>query len=183
MSWMARVQGIVKRAVVDLVGERPQLLHSGDGVLPDVEYLQPQGLHFRAPVGADGVVLSVGAQTSNSVAVNLSGPTPTGDIKPGEGGLHYLGAWRVFLAEDGTVSFGDQVSADFVALASLVDAELGKIKTDLDNVKKAHDTHIHITTATIGSGPAVGVLSPPEIKVLPAPHSPASVASEVLRAK
>lgn len=182
MSWLARLQGVCKRVVVDLAGDTYQLLHSGDQVLPDTEYFEPQGLHFRAPTQAQGVALSPGALTSSAVVVNLSGPTPTDAIDAHEGGLHYAGMWRVFLDGDGTVHLGERDASDWVALASRVDAELTAIKADLDKIKIAHDGHIHITTATIGSGAAVGVLSPPAITV-PTPHSPETVASKTVRTK
>ena len=51
-------------------------------------------------------------------------------------------------------SSGQASAADFVAMASLVGAELSAIKA-------VFDAHIHVTTAVIGGGGSVGVLAPP----------------------
>ena len=180
MSW-ARLQGIIKRAVVDLTssdGTKHQLLHSGDGVLPDVEYLEPQGLHFATPGAAQGLILCPGAQTSNAVSACLSGAVPSGDLAPGEGGLHYLGEWKVFLAKDGTVSFGDQVSADFVALASKVDAEIARIDQAITTLAAAVKP---VAAATDSLTPGTGTTYNGATANLPGSSS--SVASSVLRAK
>jgi hypothetical protein len=182
MSLLVKIQSLIKRTVVDLPSATPQLQHNDDSLIPGVEHMEPQGLHFIAPQGAQGLILCPAAQTSNAVAVGLQGQVPSGTIQPGEGGLHYLGEWKVFLAADGSVSFGQQDASDFVALASLVLNELNQVKSDLTAFKTVFDAHTHITTATIGLGPLVGVNAPPAAP-FPPPHSPASVASSVLKAE
>ncbi|HSH00108.1 MAG TPA: Gp138 family membrane-puncturing spike protein [candidate division Zixibacteria bacterium] len=70
-----------------------------------------------------------------------------------------------------TVFLGDGTASDFVALASLVSSELSALWSALN-------THIHVTTATVGAGPAVGVISPPGVL-----GSPGSVAATKVKAK
>jgi hypothetical protein len=96
------------------------------------------------------------------VLLSAGGAVPPGAIAAGEGGLHYLGAWRVFCRADGGLCLGDQVPADWAALASLVDARLAAIQAKFD----AH-THDVATTgsSTAQTGVAKAVAGP--IKPLP----------------
>ena len=57
------------------------------------------------------------------------------------------------LGAAGDVLLGSDTAAKALALAELVDARLSTLQA-------AHDSHIHVTTATIGSGPTPGVISP-----------------------
>jgi hypothetical protein len=127
MNLMAMIQNIVKRVVVTLASAKPQVAHTGDGVVSDIEHLQPQGLHFVPVLSAQGLMLAPLAEVGSTVAINLSGAVPAGDIQPGEGGLHLAGQWKVFLAHDGTVHLSKKDPADFVALASKVDAEITRL--------------------------------------------------------
>jgi len=52
-------------------------------------------------------------------------------------------------------------ASDFVALAQLVLAQLNDIRTK-------HDSHTHITTATVGASPTPGVIAPPTTPMGPA---------------
>lgn len=129
-----------------------------DRVSADIEHLQPQGVHFAVPSGAAGMLLATGAVQSASVLLCASGSTPTAPtLAAGEGGLHLLGTFKVFLAADGTVALGAPDAADFVALASKVDAAVTAIQA-------AFDTHTHVVattgTAAAQSGTAAAVLSP-----------------------
>jgi hypothetical protein len=183
MNLLVKIQNMIKRVIVDRPGTTPQLKHLGDGVLPNVEHLEPQGLHFIAVAGADGVVVCPSAQTSATVALGLSGPVPTDAIDPGEGGLHYMGTFKVFLAKDGTTHLGQKDPDDFVAKAQLVLDELNQVKQDLTDFKSKFDGHVHpaITTATLGlSGPATVTVSATATP-FPAPHSPASVGSTLVK--
>lgn len=152
-----KLQNIVRRAFVDRAGVKPSLAHLGDSIAPDVENFQPQGLHFIAPAGAQGALLAPSAITSSAFVVGLGADVPTDSVAAGEGGLHYLGAFKVFLAADGKLSLGSKLPADFVALASLVDDRLQKIQSKFD----AH-THDVATTGSSSAqtGTAAAVTSP-----------------------
>lgn len=181
MSLFSQLATLIKRVVVDLPGAAPQVLHAGGQVLPDVEYFEPQGLHFRPPKAAQGLALSPGAVVSSAVTINLSGPVPNTQLDPGEGGLHYLGSWKLFLAKDGTLHWGDKDPGDWVALASKVDAELTKIKADLDAVRTGFAAHTHTTNATMGASDPATISTP--VGSIAEAHAPASVASSTVRAK
>lgn len=64
---------------------------------------------------------------------------------------------------DSTIIIGDEAGAQFVALANLVLDELEKVKT-------AHNTHVHVLTiaAQAGAG-GTGTAAPPVITYTPAP--------------
>ena len=124
------MMNMLQRAMIDRPGDGSVVQVEGLGgrPVPDVEHLQPQGVHFKAPVGAEGLLAAPGGVADTAVLVCASDrrSVPAEDIEEGEGGLHYLGAWKVFLAEDGTLHLGTKVpeeeDGDFVALASKVDA-------------------------------------------------------------
>lgn len=122
-----KLQNLIVRARIDRTEDRTrrgpyQVEHFAGRSIPDVEVMQPQGLHFHVPADADGLLVCPAGESSNAVAILPSGATPGGEgVKPGEGGLHYLGAFKVFLNEDGNVVLGGQVPNDAAALASRVD--------------------------------------------------------------
>ena len=171
-----KLQNLVRRARVDRPGVKPQVAHLGDALVPDVEHMEPQGVHFIAPSGAQGVLLSPNGVTAAAVALGLGGAVPTDSVAAGEGGLHYLGAYKVFLKADGTLALGAFAPSDWVALASKVDSELTSIKSDLTGIKAAFDAHTHILALSLGTGTASPPASP-----APAPHTPASVASATVK--
>lgn len=73
--------------------------------------------------------------------VNFQGEVPGAALVPGEGGLHFLGTYAVYLAADGKVHLGGGTAAsDFVALAALV-------KARLDHIQSIFDAHIHPSTS------------------------------------
>lgn len=113
-----KLQNLIVRAVVDLSGVVYQVRHMGSRVASTIQHLQPQGVHFRVPAGAQGVLLSPAGETAAAVLVNAQGAVPSDVLASGEGGLHYLGSYKVFLDDAGLVHLGDGTSADeFVVLA------------------------------------------------------------------
>lgn len=153
---------------MNLIGRGMVTLSSADGataqvkrmsgrVTPDVEVFQPQGVHFRLPTNAEGAMVSPAGVADNAVLVGASDRRnlPSESIELGEGGLHYLGTYKVFLNADGTVCLGDKEATDFVALASLVDARITAIVTALN-------THTHaVAGAAASANPlAIAVQAP-----------------------
>ena len=53
-----------------------------------------------------------------------------------------------------------------------------KVQTELGNVQTAHNTHIHITTATIGPSAVPGVIAPPVIVYTPGTVGSSKVTAE-----
>ncbi len=167
------IRALITRAKVDrspAAGNLYQLAWLGGRVTPDVEHMQPQGLHFRAPGAAQGALLAPSADPSVAVVVGLGGALPPDDLVEGEGGLHYLGEWRVFVDADGKVHLGARDPSDFVALASLVAAELDAIRTYVNG-------HTHVIPA--------GTDIPGGLAPAPAPPMGpiGNVASAVLKAQ
>ncbi len=147
---------------------------------PEVENFQPQGLHFRPPAKSEGIAVAPAGIADCAVVVCASkrSALPVDELGEGEGGLHYLGEYKVFLAEDGTLSLGAKAASDFVALASLVDAELTAVKADLDALKALLVTHVH---AGVTTGPGSSGASPAFAAYVP--HTPAPTGSETVKAE
>lgn len=128
MNVLALLKGMVTRVTVTRAGDKPQMRWLSARITPDVEVMHAQGLYFIAPRGAQGAGLAPSGDPSVAFAVGLGGDKPAAP-EPGEGGLHYLGEWRVFVAEDGTVHLGAKDPSDFVALAGKVDTAIAELKT------------------------------------------------------
>jgi phage gp45-like len=146
----------------------------------ELEMLEPVGVHFLPSLDEDVLVVEVNGSADNRVVLCASqrGHRPQDLTAAGTGGLHYLGAWKVFLDDDGTVHLGERDAGDFVALASLVKAELDAIKADFDAFKTTFDGHTHLYSP----GPSPSAPSAPPASPAPAPHTPGGVASEVVKA-
>lgn len=179
MDLLSKIRNVVTRAVVDLRdgAGRYQLLWGGDRASAGVEHLETQGVHFAAPADADALILCPGGDRSAAVAIGVQGAHPSGALPSGTGGLHYLGEWRVFVSDDGTVRLGAREPSDFAARASLVDAELAAIKADLDALKSAFDGHTH----AYNPGPSAPAPTAPPSAPAPTPHTPDPVGSEIVR--
>lgn len=130
-----RVANMILRAVVDRPGPRYQIQTVGDNARPDIQHMEPQGLHFRAPAGAEGLAVAPTNAPENTVLVLAQGDTPEDALAVGEGGLHYLGEFKVFLKANGEVHLAG--GANFVALANLVNDRHDTIRADLTTLKNA----------------------------------------------
>lgn len=104
----------------------------------------------RRTHGLSGAVFRPGLSPSSSVIADADAAEMT---------LGLDGDSLVRIKADGTVEIGGE-SFDFVALAGLV-------KSRLDTLQAAHDSHIHVTTATVGAGATPGVISPTAAPVGP----------------
>lgn len=116
--------GVVVMQVEQLAGELDD----------QVEYWQPSGLSFVPPVGSEVLFASVGGDRGHAVAVAVQkrDQRPK-NCKPGEGGLHFLGEYKVFLDEDGNVCLGAKAPSDWVSAASKTDAAITAIRDALLN--------------------------------------------------
>ncbi len=160
----SRMAASVLRAIVSAAsagGGFPKLsiVTIGARTIPDVEYLQPQGVYFLPPSDAEGVALAPSGQTSAALVVCASSRSgsPSESLQAGEGGLHLLGTYKVFLAADGKLSLGAKEPDDFAALASKVDAAIGALQA-------AYDSHTHTTACTAGGAavPPTTMLAGPQ---------------------
>lgn len=178
MDLFSKIRNIVTRAVVDLRDSagRYQVLWGGDRASAGVEHFQPQGLHFAAPADATGLLVAPGGDKSAAVLVSAHGDTPVDSLSAGTGGLHYLGEWRVFVSDDGTVHLGARAPADFAALASVVDAQLAKLAADLNTLKGATQT---VATAVDVIAPGTGAAFTSATALVPQTMDP--VGSQIVR--
>lgn len=128
-----RVDAMVARAVIDRVNDalrtqRLQLSILADEVEDGVEHLQPYGLSFVPPAGAECIALAPGGYRSGTVAIcaQLPGDRPTGG-KPRTGGLYTKGAWRLFIDDAGIVCLGAETSAEHLVLGDTLVKLLGQL--------------------------------------------------------
>ena len=92
------------------------------------------------------------------------------DVDPQNMVIGMDGGVQIHFKPNGEIHIGSKDAADALAKASLVDARV-------DTLQAAHDGHTHITTATIGAGPAPGIISPTGAPVGPL----ATTASDVVK--
>lgn len=177
----SRVDSIVSRAVVERVDDskktqRLQVTILEGEVEGDVENVQPYGVSFTPPSGAEATCFAVGGYRAHTVAMcsGLPGDRPVSSTE-NTGGLYTSGTWRVYIDGSGIVHLGAKSAAQFVAQAQKVLDELNLVKADLAAMKVVFDAHTHITTATIGLG-GPGVNAPPAVGFA-TPHTPSSVAA------
>jgi phage gp45-like len=174
---------MISRALINRVNDglktqRLQLTLLADETEDDVEHMQPYGMSFVPPEGAEAVALAVGGARSHTIAIcaNVPGERPTGGA-PRTGGLYTNNEWRLFIDQNGIVHIGAQSGAQFVALAQKVFDELNAVKADLNAVKSTFDAHTHILTLSTGTGTAAVPATP-----IPTPHTPQSVAATKAKA-
>lgn len=136
-----KLLSLVSRGVVDrrATDGTYQVLWGADRASADVEHLEPQGVHFAAPAEASGALLSLGGNKSASALVCASGAVPSGSIAAGEGGLHYLGEWKVFLAADGTLALSAKAPSDWISLASKCDSENAARQSEIEKIMRLLD--------------------------------------------
>ncbi|MFW6086393.1 MAG: phage baseplate assembly protein domain-containing protein [Myxococcota bacterium] len=129
----ARIGSMVKRAILERINdsEGVQLLQVsllGDEVQDRCEHLQPYGLSFHPPRKSEAVALAVQGDGSHRVILGVSSRKHRPrDVEEGEGGLYYLGEWKVFLDKNGHVHLGAQEGAAKLARADRVDDEIERI--------------------------------------------------------
>lgn len=97
------------------------------------------------------------------------------------------GGSTIHIKDNGEIHLAAENADQFVALAQKVLDELNQVKADLDAVKTTFDSHMHITTATVGLAPpvgSIGVIGPASAagSVITTPHTPQSVAAEKVKA-
>lgn len=185
---IGRVVNATRTAVIERVDDAHDVQELQTTALEDeiddaVPHYQPLGVSFTPAAGAEVLLVTVGSDTMNRIALaaQARGKRPT-DAAEGCGGVFRPldGTWALYLADDGTVHLGAKDPDDFVALASVTDSRLDALEQGLSDLITAYNAHIHITTATIGLGPAVGVIAPTTSTATP-PTPGQSVASSIAK--
>jgi phage gp45-like len=144
---------LVQRLLVKLVDDSGavQMLQLDDEQVEDddepaleCEMMLPYGFSSSPPEGSEVILTEVAGDSGQMVALTAQHREyRPRDLQPGEAGLHYLGDFKVYLADDGTVHLGDRAATDFVALASLVDARFDALESKLNDHIEIYLQHIH----------------------------------------
>lgn len=173
---LARLDGMVARAVISRVNDalktqRLQLtVLDDDDVADNVEHMQPYGVSFTPPEGAECIALAVAGARDHTIAIcaNAPGKRPTGGAAK-TGGLYTEGQWRVFIDADGVVHVGAEAGESEIARADYVDARVSAIQAKLDAFIGLYNSHTH---------PVSGSAADPTTMSVPAPlGAQATVAS------
>lgn len=109
-----------------------------------------------------GKLATASAHATNLVVGREGGQTI--HIQPGAGG---------------EIRLGSASETSYVALAELVDARISALQSALDAFVTVFNSHIHITTATVGAGPTPGVISPTATPATPAGTQAPTAATKV----
>ena len=162
---MARVRGMVSRAVVNLVndGAKLQALQVtllADQVPDDVEHFQHYGCTSVPLPGAEGIALAVGGSTGHTVVINVDDRRYrlTG-LRAGEVALYDDLGHKIHLTRDGIVIDGAGHPVTMVNLTKLrVEADIeatGDITDNCDStggtvqaLRSAYNSHKHPETGT-----------------------------------
>lgn len=173
MDVVNRLKTLIQRVIVDRSaddGNVPQVqIRRFGGRAEIVEEFQPQGLYFRTPPDAEGIMVSPGGSSSNAVLLSAQDRErwpAGGDIEDGEGGLHYLGAFKVFLDKDGIVYLGAPKGDEGLTEASRddkVQTELKALQSTLNDLVTDFNAHTHGGVTTGGGatgGPAAPATAP-----------------------
>jgi phage gp45-like len=111
---MNDLANLIKRVVIETLDDSTgvqtvQVSMGRDETADGCEHLQPCGVSFRVPAGSEGVALAPGGDPSHVVVILAAprGQRPEAE-NDGEGGLHFLGEWKVYLDSDGYLHLGTQ---------------------------------------------------------------------------
>jgi hypothetical protein len=147
-----------------------------------VEYAQAAGEDFNPPPNTTVYILEAGEAWKLAIAADdgiaptaLSGDRHIYAVDPITG----LAAAIIKLLTTGIIEAG-ATGLDFVAQAGKVLTELQGLKTHLDALKTAIDTHTHTVAIT---GPAGTTPTTPPLAPGPTPPTPGSVASANLKSE
>ena len=154
----AALRGLIVDTVIeswDASAGRVKAAWAGRRITPNVEPVFPQGVYFGVPAGARGVLFAPLGDPSRAKAL-AQGTIPSTSVEGGEGGLHYLSAWRVWVDADGVILAADPADTSyFLVRADRLQTELTAIKTYID----AH-THSGVVTGGGTSGPPAPMPAP-----------------------
>lgn len=161
-----RVQLMVGRAVLSVIDDTKKVQTVkvdllSDEVSEDVERFQNYG-HTAVPFkDCEAVVVFVGGSRAHGiiVATDDRAKRPTG-LAEGDSALYNGNGVRVLCDQAADQVLLGNTPAEFVALENLVKAELDALKSTIDTFIGVYNGHIHVTSATIGVGPALGVIAP-----------------------
>ena len=128
--------------------------------ITDVERLQEYGFDsYPIPGTAEALIVFPNGARDNGVALVVADKEsrPTGLLE-GDSIMYTKSGLKIWMKNaDGKIVVNDGV--DFAVRFTELKTGFDQLKTDLNNLITLYNAHIHITTATIGAGPAPGVIA------------------------
>lgn len=149
--------GIVERARFGEATQVTQVSMLSDDDIDDMSVYGDMGVAFRLNEGAEVVALEMLGGNSAMIGTNQRDVRPTetpggGEVPEGAGGLHYLGAWRVYLDDAGRVFLGGATDTSEPVL-------LG------DTAVTLYDAHVHPTPFGPSGAPTVSLATAKSTKL------------------
>lgn len=117
-----RVDAMVTRAVIEMVNDRMktqrvQLTILEGEVVDDCEHMQPYGLSFTPPAGAECIALAPAGYRSHTIAICAQEPDERPlNAPPRAGGLYTKSKWRLYIDAEGVVSVGSDEARERMLL-------------------------------------------------------------------
>lgn len=152
-------QGIIERSGFNGSTQIVQATMLDDDDVDDMPVYGPQGVAFRLPLEAEVMVVHAmgDAAIPACIGTNQRDARPTekpggGEVPEGAGGLHFLGAWRVYLDDAGRVYLAGATDTAEPAL-------LGGTATTL------YDAHVHPSPFGPTGAPTVSIATAKSTKV------------------
>jgi len=122
--------------------------------------IQPPGIDARSIKGMKAVYMET-ANDSEAVIVGYINENP----KAGEGETRFYSVDSdgveknyIHILSDGTIEIGG--NADNMVRYSKLEDAFNELKADFNDLVSKYNSHIHITTATVGATAVPGVISP-----------------------
>ncbi len=130
-----------------------------DEVLDGVEHIGDYGFTSAVPAGAQVIVGCVGGNRDFPIVLSIghAASRPV-DLVEGETAQYSKFGNEVRLNAAGEVVLNS--GADFAVKYTELKAAFDQLKADFDGHVAKYNSHTHVTTATVGASPVLGVLSP-----------------------
>lgn len=180
----SRIQLSIARAVVKIVDDAKMMQALQVGVQADVvrsgvERFQQYGFTSYPLAGAEGIAVAIGGNTAHTalVAVDDRRYRPAGLLAEGDVALYWKDTGiLVWLKTNGMVELGPSPT-DFVALSIPTKAEINALRTTVNSLITAYNTHVHsgvlvggastaATLSTASAPAAVGDVKATKVKAI-----------------
>lgn len=153
-----KVQLLVGRCVINTIKNgKYQIELLADETRDDIEIMQHFGFKSIPTKKTKGLTLSIGGLRDDTIIIATENKTAP-ELKEGESTLYNAFSERIELLEKMINLTGETININGDSKQLVTHAELDSA---LQQMLSSINSHTHITTATVGSSPALGVISPP----------------------
>lgn len=157
---MSSIITVISTRIVDQSKRLIKVLKSGRDDIQEKNQILPYGFDSNPIKDVRGLYVET---TEVGIEVIVGYVNTNQEVEPGESRIfstNDAGDVQIFitLKKDGTIEFGD--NADNLVRFSELQTAFNELKSDLNSLVTAYNSHIHITTATVGATPVPGIIAP-----------------------